>query len=1149
MKKQKKQLLCAAAALMVSASSFGQFFTTTAYRGAFGQGAGANWMSGWTNFDPQNTVYPGNGSGENLAGKTRVDVGSSTPGGDGYTHITSNTTWTSGNVYYLLGAVAVDAGVTLTIQAGTVIRGVDNGGVGTPISVLVVSRGATLNAQGTSSNPIVFTSAQPNGSRNSGDWGGLVICGRAQVNLNKSPNLGGRNVEGTVVTAPATTSYYGKGNGSTLVDDTESSGNMQYVRVEFAGDAAVAAQELNGIMLAGVGSGTTFEHIQVSYSEDDSFEWFGGTVNGKYLVAFGGVDDDFDVDEGYRGKNQFGFILRDPRFFDGASGANSNFLEMDNNTTSSGNATSDQTGMSPTPATACVFSNVTAIGPMRDGDADANVSGRFNSAWNARTNPSVGIFNSVMIGTKGSIAISNTSTITGITTGPSNWQKLSCDSLVLRNSYLGMHSGAAANAVTVGGFAGTTADCQSAFGTKDAATLEAFLENGTNGNTIEKASLTAATLGMTSPWFTGTISAVPTQYSFGGGLSFTGVDPTLTVGSPFLTGASFSHPRLDAALPNLTVSTATTGVFGQYNNVTVSGTGTATLSGNISVTGTLTVQNGGTLVMGANAVAGTGALSIAAGANVSTAAVGGFANAGNGATRNSGAKTLSTDANYTFNGTAAQNTGGSFTGGRDVTINNAAGVTLSSAATVGGKLNLQAGTFTAGNNLLTINSTSTRQGIIDNFTGGFTGSLSATSINFKVFAGSSTLGNIAPAVISNANTINSVIVPQGPTCAGVKEFDEFANNWIPVDVAGGACTDPMINTPSVLSSSSLLVSGAGTKTYTFAGLPQTGTVTRSITRSTGTVPPATFVARGWNALANPFAAPINWASFDNAGNLAQSTCVGYVWNSSSKNYGTISPAGVVTGGANVNIAPGQGMLVRRSSVGTGNVTFDPAIRVSSTTRTYVREAVASQEIRVELKGLESSDEVMIASGNDVVNVDKYFSPAEGSVSLFIPNGEEGLTTLATELSEKTIPLSIRTEEGAFSLSFNTLNGVKEGYQVVLEDKLNNKFQTIQEGAVYSFYSRGENAARFALHIQQEGLETVANSSLVYSTGNQIEVRLQNSNDNNLVQIRDLSGRLVSSFTFAGNSLSRSINLPNGVYAVTLSNNGLVKTQKVLFGNN
>ncbi len=1149
MKKQKKQLLCAVAALMVSASSFGQFFTSTSYRGAFGQGAGANWMSGWTNFDPQNTVYPGNGSGENLAGKTRVDVGAAAPGGDGYTHITSNTTWTSGNVYYLLGSVAVDAGVTLTIQAGTVIRGVDNGGVGSPISVLVISRGATLNAVGTSSNPIVFTSAQPNGSRNSGDWGGLVICGRAQVNLNKSPNLGGRNVEGTVTTAPATASYYGKGNGSTVVNDAESSGNMQYVRVEFAGDAAVAAQELNGIMLAGVGSGTTFQNIQVSYSEDDSFEWFGGTVNGKYLVAFGGVDDDFDVDEGYRGKNQFGFILRDPRFFDGASGANSNFLEMDNNTTSGGNATSDQTGMSPTPATACVFSNITAIGPMRDGDADANVSGRFNAAWNARTNPSVGIFNSIMIGTKGSIAISNTPTITSITTGPSNWQKLSCDSLVLRNSYLGMHTGAAANAVTVGGFAGTTADCQNAFGTKDAATLEAFLENGTNGNIIEKASLTAATLGMASPWFTGTISAVPTQYSFGGGLSFTAVDPTLTVGSPFLSGASFAHPRLDAALPNLTVSSTSTGVFGQYNNVTVSGTGNATLSGDISVTGTLTVQNGGTIVLGTNAIAGTGAISIAAGANVSTAAVGGFANAGNGVTRNSGAKTLSADANYTFNGTAAQNTGGNWTGGRDVTINNAAGVTLSSAATVGGKLNLQAGAFNAGTDLLTINSTATRQGIVDNFTGGYTGTLgSTTSILFKVFGGSSTNNNIG-SPLSGSNSITSAIVSAGPTCANTKEFSENLNNWVPVN-APTVCG----NTTSFNNLKSFLASGSGSKTYTFSGLPVSTSVNRTITRSAGTVLPAPFVAKGWNALTNPFAAPINWANFDDVANLAQTNCVAYVWNSAVNNYGTISPAGVTTNGANVNIAPGQGILIRKTGITgngatSGSVTFNPSLRVSSTTRTYVRQAVAGQEIRVELKGLESSDEVMIASGEEAMNVEKFFSPAEGSVSLFIPNGEEGLTTLATELSEKTIPLSIRTEEGAFSLSFNTLKGIKEGYQVVLEDKLNNKFQTIQEGAVYSFYSRGENAARFALHIQQEGLETVANASLVYSTGNQIEVRLQNSNDNNLVQIRDLSGRLVDTFTFGGATLSRSINLPNGVYAVTLSNSGLVKTQKVLFGNN
>ena len=275
------------AAVLISAASFGQFFTSTSYRGAFGVGSGANWMTGWTNFDPANAVYPGNGAGESLAGKTRVDIGTTTDA-DGYHHITSNTTWSNTNVYYLNNPVAVDAGVTLTIQAGTYVRGLNNA---IP-TCLVVSRGGKLNAIGTASQPIVMTSAAPNGSRNTGDWGGLVVCGKAKVNLNKSPNLGGRSVEGTVTTAPATASYYGAGNGSSTIDDSDNSGTIRYVRVEFAGDATVANLELNGIMLAGVGSGTAFDHVQVSYSKDDSFEWFGGTVDGKYLVAFGGTDDD-----------------------------------------------------------------------------------------------------------------------------------------------------------------------------------------------------------------------------------------------------------------------------------------------------------------------------------------------------------------------------------------------------------------------------------------------------------------------------------------------------------------------------------------------------------------------------------------------------------------------------------------------------------------------------------------------------------------------------------------------------------------------------------------------------------------------------------------------------------------------------------------
>jgi hypothetical protein len=1150
-----KKIILSMAAAMITAVSHGQFFTNVSYRGAFGQGAGANWMTGWTNFDPRNAVYPGTGEPGGLAGKTRVDVGAATPGGDGYTHITSNTTWTSGNVYYLLGAVAVDAGITLTIQAGTVIRGVDNGGLGTPISVLVISRGATLNAVGTSTNPIIMTSAKVQGARESGDWGGLVLCGRAKVNLNKSPNLGGRNVEGTVTTAPGTASYYGTGAGSSIINDNESSGNIQYLRVEFAGDAQVAAQELNGIMLAGVGRGTTFQYIQVSYAEDDSFEWFGGTVNGKYLVAFGGVDDDFDVDEGFTGNVQFGFILRDPRFYDGTSGNNSNLFEMDNNTTSGGTATSDQTQYSPSPVTACVFSNITAIGPMRDTDADANVSPRFNGGWNARTNPGTAIFNSILIGTKNNVAISNTPTVSGASTvvQPSNWTKLSCDSLILRNSYLGMQNAAAANLVSSGGFAGTAADCQGAFPTRSTAELTTFLTNGTNSNTIEKTSLTAAYLGIASPWFTGTISSVPAQFDFTAtSLSFTGVDPTLTAGSPFLGGASFTHPRLGiASLPNLTVSSAQN-VFGNYNNVTVTGAGNASFTGNVAVAGTFTV-NGGTVNFGANNVQGSGAFTIAAGSTISTSAAGGFANTGNGVTRNSGAKSLSDEANYTFNGTAAQSTGGFWTGGRDVTINNAAGVTLSSAATVGGALNLQAGTFNAGSNLLTINSTASRQGIIDNFSSGYTGSLSATSIKFRRFSGGGVANrNIAPPVAASASTtINSVFVPQGVSCGSLKEFDEPTNSWIPVDLAD--CGVQLDNSYG-LGGPSLMAYAIGNKTFEFSGLPQTGTVTRSITRGTGTVPPAPFIAKGWNALQNPYPSAISWSTFDTPGNLAQSPCIAFVWNSSTSNYGTINTTGVTTGGANNNVAPGQGLLIRRGSVGTGNINFDNSMRVSGTTQTFIRQSFnIDQEIRMTLTGNGSEDEIMVGSGSDLQNVDKLFSPSEEAVSLFMPVAEEPLTTFVTHLSDNVIPVSVKIPaNGYFTLKAGSIKGLPANAKVIVEDKFMNTFSELTEGSAYTFAGKTTDANRFAIHVQSSATSngSVASTSLVYANGKTLSVKLTDkSTETSMVWVRDLSGKTVASFQFNGNELNKEVNVSAGIYTVTFQNGTQVKTQKVIFGNN
>lgn len=1144
------------AAALISAASYGQFFTSVPYRGAFGVGAGANWMTGWTNFDPRNAVYPGTGEPGGLAGKTRVDVGVASPGGDGYTHITTNTTWTSGNVYYLLGAIAVDAGVTLTIQPGTIIRGVDNGGLGSPISVLVISRGATLNAVGTSTNPIIMTSANIQGNRNSGDWGGLVLCGRAKVNLNKSPNLGGRNVEGTVTTAPGTASYYGTGAGSSVVNDNESSGNIQYLRVEFAGDAQVLNQELNGVMLAGIGRGTTFQYVQVSYAEDDSFEWFGGTVNGKYLVALGGTDDDFDVDEGFTGNVQFGLAIRDPRFYDGTSGANSNFFEMDNNTTSGGNATSDQNQYSPGPVTGCVFSNITCIGPMRDTDADANVSPRFNGGWNARTNPGTAIFNSVFVGTKGSIAISNTSSITGATTinQPSNWTKLSCDSLILRNSYLGMQTGSVANLVSVGGFAGTAAECQGVFPSRTAAELETFLENGTNNNTIEKANLTASFLGIASPWFTGTISAVPAQFDFASTpLSFTGVDPTLTSGSPFATGAAFTHPRLGlVALPNLTVS-AVQNVFGNYNNVTVTGTGNATFSGNIAVAGTFTVQTGATVNFGANNVQGTGAFNIQAGANITTSAAGGFANAGNGVTRNAGAKTLSNDANYTFNGTVAQSTGGFWTGGRDVTVNNAAGVTLSSAATIGGALNLQAGDFNCGSNLLTINSTSARQGVIDNFTSGFTGTLGTTSsIRFRRFSSAGVaLRNVAPPVFSPANTINSVFVPQAVSCGQLKEFDESTNTWIPVDLADcGVALDNSFG----IGGPSLLAYAIGTKTFEFTGLPQSGTVVRSITRGPGTIPPAPFVAKGWNALQNPYPSLLNWSQFDTPGNLAQSPCIAFVWNSGTNNYGTINTSGVTTGGANNNIAPGQGLLIRRGSVGTGNVNFENSMRVTGSTQTFIRKSFGiEQEIRMTISGNGSQDEIMVGSGSDVQNIDKLFSPAEEAVSIFMPSEVEPLTTLVTHLSDNVIPVSVKVPaNGYYTLKAESIKGLAANAKVFVEDKALNTFTEVNEGASYTFAGKTADANRFAIHVQSSATSNGhgSNSALVYAHGNKLSVRLADqASESSLITVRDLSGKSMASYQFKGSEFNKEVNLPNGIYTVTFQNGTQVKTQKVIFANN
>ncbi len=191
--------------------------------------------------------------------------------------------WTNNFYYVLRGAVFVPDAATLNIQAGTRVIG-EAGSVGT----LIVLRGGRLNAIGTREAPIVFTSDQPVGSRARGDWGGLIINGRAPVNIEGGEGVG-----------EADTGVYG---GS---DPNDNSGSLRYVRIEFAGVEFSPDNELNGIAFQGVGRGGSYDHIQVHMNRDDGLEWFGGTADIKYAVVSNAADDSFDWTFGWTGRAQF----------------------------------------------------------------------------------------------------------------------------------------------------------------------------------------------------------------------------------------------------------------------------------------------------------------------------------------------------------------------------------------------------------------------------------------------------------------------------------------------------------------------------------------------------------------------------------------------------------------------------------------------------------------------------------------------------------------------------------------------------------------------------------------------------------------------------------------------------------------------------
>lgn len=295
-------------------------------------------------------------------------------------NITTNRTLFAREKYILQGFVNVKAGAVLTIEPGTVIFG-DKQTTGT----LIVERGGRIEANGSADRPIVFTSAQPKGQRNYGDWGGIVLLGGAPTN---KPN--DTQVEGVPFPYGGT-------------DSNSNSGTLRYVRIEFSGVAITPNNEINGLTLGGVGAGTKIEYVQVSYCGDDSFEWFGGNVNAKYLVAFRGWDDDFDCDFGFSGKVQYGVSFRDPVINDQST---SNGFEVDN----------DAQGTTATPLTSATFSNMTIIGPYgRPGVTAFGNDAQWGRAMHLRRNSAMTIVNSLFMGFKEGLRLDGTTTLANYT--------------------------------------------------------------------------------------------------------------------------------------------------------------------------------------------------------------------------------------------------------------------------------------------------------------------------------------------------------------------------------------------------------------------------------------------------------------------------------------------------------------------------------------------------------------------------------------------------------------------------------------------------------------------------------------------------------------------------------------------------------------
>lgn len=298
--------------------------------------------------------------------------------------LTNEKTLKTGNTYELVGGYRVKTGAVLTIEPGVTIeatRSID----GQP-DYIIVEQGGKINANGTKEKPIVMTSTR----QQPGAWGGVHICGKAPINLaggTGKSEIGDATFGGT--------------------DATDNSGAMRYVRLEYTGFAFSETKESNGLTLYGVGSGTTIEFVQVYKGSDDGFEWFGGTVNAKYLVSTHAEDDSFDWTDGWVGKGQFWVALQDQTAAGADGTANGDCLiEADNREDNHGNK----------PQSCPTIANLTLVG-----NNDTNKQKR---GVRLRAGTAVKMYNALVVGKPNAVTVATSVTEQSFTNGNSEIEYL-----------------------------------------------------------------------------------------------------------------------------------------------------------------------------------------------------------------------------------------------------------------------------------------------------------------------------------------------------------------------------------------------------------------------------------------------------------------------------------------------------------------------------------------------------------------------------------------------------------------------------------------------------------------------------------------------------------------------------------------------------